>query len=190
MKTLSTGDIAKLCDVNVRTVIRWIDKGLLTGFKLPGRGNNRVREEEFIRFLQENDMPIPESFSKGEAIKILIVDDDKAVARALQRTFKIAGYETVMAEDGFQAGVELVNAKPQLMTLDLSMPGVDGYEVLDFVRNLPEGKDLKIIVLSALNDVCLAKAVSHGADVALSKPYDPQQLLDQVSALLFEKPFQ
>jgi len=59
MKTLSTGEIAKLCDVNLRTVIRWIERGALKGFKLPGRGNNRVRVEDFLAFLVEHEIPIP-----------------------------------------------------------------------------------------------------------------------------------
>lgn len=188
MNTLSTGEVAKLCDVNVRTVIRWIEKGQLKGFKLPGRGNNRVLVDDFIRFLQENDMPIPEQFSNFATPKILIVDDDRGVARALQRTFKQYGYETTVAGDGFQAGVELVYSKPHLITLDLSMPGVDGYEVLEFVRNQDEFRDLKIIVISALDDAHLDKAIAAGADAAMAKPYDTAKLLDLVAKLLDESP--
>ncbi|MEI8650520.1 helix-turn-helix domain-containing protein [Paraglaciecola sp. Hal342] len=53
MKTLTSGEIAKYCDVNLRTVIRWIDSGRLKGFKLPGGGNNRVTEEDFVDFLKK-----------------------------------------------------------------------------------------------------------------------------------------
>lgn len=184
MKTLSTGDIAQFCDVNVRTVIRWIEKGELKGFKLPGRGNNRVRKDDFIRFLKHNHMPIPRQFNETEIPRILIVDDDRAVAKALVRTFKYQGYETTVAQDGFQAGVELVNMKPQLMTLDLSMPKVDGFQVLQFIREQEEFDGLKIIVISALNDLFLKDALSRGADAALSKPYDSEELIDLVATLL------
>ena len=50
MKTLTSGEIASYCDVNLRTVIRWIESGKLKGFKLPGRGNNRVLVEDFVAF--------------------------------------------------------------------------------------------------------------------------------------------
>ena len=53
-KTLTTGDIAQYCDVNLRTVIRWIDNGSLKGYKLPGGGNNRVTVKDFVAFLNEN----------------------------------------------------------------------------------------------------------------------------------------
>ncbi len=59
-RNLTTGDIAKLCGVNFRTVIRWIQRGHLKAFQLPGRGDNRVQVADFIEFLNENNMPIPE----------------------------------------------------------------------------------------------------------------------------------
>ena len=52
MKTLTSGEIATYCDVNLRTVIRWIESGKLKGFKLPGRGNNRVLVSDFVSFLE------------------------------------------------------------------------------------------------------------------------------------------
>ena len=76
IKTYTTGEIAALCDVNLRTVIRWIDRGALKGFKLPGRGNNRVREEDFIAFLHEHEMPVPPELQKKISRHILIVDDE------------------------------------------------------------------------------------------------------------------
>ena len=54
MKTLTSGDIAQYCDVNLRTVIRWLESGKLKGFKLPGRGNNRVLVSDFIEFLERH----------------------------------------------------------------------------------------------------------------------------------------
>ncbi len=59
MKTFTTGDIALMCDVNLRTVIRWIERGSLQAHKLPGRGNNRVIETDFLQFLHTHGMPVP-----------------------------------------------------------------------------------------------------------------------------------
>ena len=75
MKTLTSGEIASYCDVNLRTVIRWIESGKLKGFKLPGRGNNRVLVEDFVAFLERHDMPIPDSLKGIATPSILIVDD-------------------------------------------------------------------------------------------------------------------
>ena len=57
--TLTTGDIAKYCGVNFRTVIRWIERGHLNAFKLPGGGDNRIAIPNFLSFLKEHGMPLP-----------------------------------------------------------------------------------------------------------------------------------
>ncbi|MDO6805884.1 helix-turn-helix domain-containing protein, partial [Wenyingzhuangia sp. 1_MG-2023] len=56
-QVLTTGEVAKYCGVNFRTVIRWIERGHLEAYKLPGRGDNRVPVAGFVRFLQSNEMP-------------------------------------------------------------------------------------------------------------------------------------
>ncbi|MFT5708068.1 MAG: two-component system response regulator VicR [Oceanospirillaceae bacterium] len=186
MKTLTTGYIAKLCDVNLRTVIRWINQGSLKGFKLPGRGNNRVQREDFIAFLEEHGMPIPEEFQQKESKRILIVDDELAMANAIQRVLRGAGYETSVATDGFQAGSKLLKETPILMTLDLSMPGLDGYDVLAYVRGTEEISNTKILVISALDEVSLNKALEYGANAVIQKPFDHSQLLATIKQLLGE----
>lgn len=60
MRMLTTGEIAQHCGVNARTVIRWIKRGYLNAYQLPGRGDNRVAVEDFVNFLKAHDMPIPE----------------------------------------------------------------------------------------------------------------------------------
>ena len=85
MKTLTSGEIATYCDVNLRTVIRWIESGKLKGFKLPGRGNNRVLVSDFVSFLEHHNIPIPEDLQSEISPSILIVDDEMPVAKSIQR---------------------------------------------------------------------------------------------------------
>lgn len=183
MKTLSTGEIAKLCDVNLRTVIRWIERGALKGFKLPGRGNNRVRVEDFLAFLVEHEIPIPAELQE-DSRKVLVVDDEPAIARALQRVLRKHGLVAEVAADGFQAGTKLMKDRPLLVTLDLSMPGLSGYDVLSFVRETPELASTKILVISALGGEALQKAIDLGADAILNKPFDNQELVEVINKLV------
>jgi two-component system response regulator VicR len=185
MRTLTTGEIAKYCDVNFRTVIRWIEKGHIKAFKLPGRGNNRVMVNDFIDFLKKHDIPIPQEFQEFTR-RILIVDDDKAMANSIRRILKSAGYETKLAHNGFEAGDALRSFVPQLMTLDLAMPGLDGMDVLRYVRSIPSLSSLKILVISALPD--LEKALDEGADDMLTKPFEREELLNKIDALLSMEP--
>ncbi|GMM69724.1 response regulator [Alteromonas sp. MTD1] len=176
MKTLTSGEIAEYCDVNLRTVIRWIESGKLKGFKLPGRGNNRVLVEDFIEFLERHDMPIPDALKSTANPSILIVDDEMPLAKSIQRVARRAGYESHIAIGGFQAGIMLSQYQPKIMTLDLSMPGMDGYSVIDFTRKQDKYKDLKIVVISALDHISLERALDLGADATLQKPFSNHDL--------------
>ena len=186
MKTLTSGEIASYCDVNLRTVIRWIESGKLKGFKLPGRGNNRILVEDFIEFLERHDMPIPDALRGIASPSILIVDDEMPVAKSIQRVARRAGFDSYIATGGFQAGIMLSQYEPKVMTLDLSMPGMDGYSVIEFTREQSKYKDLKIIVISALDDISLERALEIGADATLQKPFsnhDLTNVLEQFKSL-------
>ncbi|WP_426360133.1 response regulator [Pseudocolwellia sp. HL-MZ19] len=182
VKSLTTGDIAQYCDVNLRTVIRWIDKGSLQGYKLPGRGNNRVTVDNFVAFLKENKMPVPaELLSKNKTI--LIVDDEENMANAIKRVLKKGGFTCDTASNGFLAGSKLMEHKPALMTLDLTMPGLNGFELLKHLRAEDQFKDLKVLVISALTQDRLDEALALGADAVLSKPFKNDELLSLVNKL-------
>ncbi|ASP40977.1 hypothetical protein CHH28_17240 [Bacterioplanes sanyensis] len=64
-QALTTGEVAKFCGVNFRTVIRWIERGHLQAYKLPGRGDNRIPVNGFVEFLKDNHMPVPDELLLG-----------------------------------------------------------------------------------------------------------------------------
>jgi len=176
MDTLTTGDIAKYCDVNLRTVIRWIDKGHIKSFKLPGRGNNRVLITDFLSFLNEHKMPIPKEF-REYLKRVLIIDDDELMSRSINRVIKGAGFETLVVNNSFHAGEAIISFLPSIITLDLQMPGIDGWKILEHIKSNPDFNRLKIIVISAMPENQLRLAEEKGADVVLSKPFDNRELV-------------
>lgn len=184
MKTYTSGDIAKICGVSLRTVIRWIEKGELKGFKLPGRGNNRVSEDNLINFLKAHEIPLPEELVKPGENLILIVDDEPAAARAIQRVLRGAGYETKIAANGFEAGALLTQFKPAVMTLDLNMPGLNGEDVIGYVRKDESLISTGILVISGASEAQLEKALKQGADCYLAKPYANSDLLKKIEQLM------
>jgi excisionase family DNA binding protein len=181
-RTLTTGDIAKYCGVNFRTVIRWIERGHLKAHQLPGRGDNRVEVNDYLGFLRTHEMPIPEEFL-DRSRRILIVEDDAAMAAAMQRVLRRAGFETRAASDGFRAGTLLGTFLPGVMTLDLRMPGIPGLDVLKFVRLAERLKDIRILIVSAMPRKELDEALAAGADDVLEKPFRNPDLLDKVTRL-------
>lgn len=180
---LTTGEIARHCGVNLRTVIRWIQKGRLKAFQLPGRGDNRVRLEDFLDFLRVHQMPTPEGL-RTTAPRVLVVDDDPAIALAIEHLLRGIGCETKVAADGFSAGVLCLDYAPAVVTLDLEIPGLDGQQVIGFIRNTEAIRHLKILVVSAQPPEALAAALSKGADAVMAKPFSPEQLLAKVQSLL------
>lgn len=173
--TFTTGDIAKYCQVNFRTVIRWIDRGLLKAYKLPGRGDNRISLDDLLVFLHENDMPIPVELTRANN-RILIVEDDPVTAKILEVVLQKAEFETSIAPTGFHAGVLLSEFSPSLITLDLDIPGLSGVEVLKYIRKTDGLKYIKVLVISAMEQAILDEASEAGADAVLSKPVNPAEV--------------
>ena len=180
---LTTGQIAKYCGVNFRTVIRWIERGQLKAFKLPGRGDNRIEVRHFLEFLNEHEMPMPQDFATMP-LRAVVVDDDLLMAKRIERSLQGVGFEVRIAEDGFRAGALMGTFLPSLMTLDLHMPGIGGIEVLQFVRSAGPFKHTKVLVVSAMPADQLDQAIEAGADDVLAKPFTAEQLVEKAKALV------
>jgi excisionase family DNA binding protein len=183
---LTTGEAAKLCGVNFRTVLRWIERGLLWSYQLPGRGDHRVPIEELRRFMREHGIP-DRSQSPVPARRVLIADDEPLMARAIERVLRRAGFETAVAPSGFEAGAMLYTFKPGVMTLDLRMPGIDGINVLRFLQTAYLPSPLRILVVSADTEDRLKQALALGAHDVLRKPFANKDLLEAVERLAGEK---
>jgi DNA-binding response OmpR family regulator len=119
--------------------------------------------------------------SKGKAC-ILVVDDEPRYIRAMQANLEASGYDVISARDG-QTAVELAaNAEPDLILLDIRMPGQDGYEVCQRIR---EFSTTPIIMLTALTgDASKVEGLDTGADDYVTKPYSVEELLARVRAAL------
>lgn len=181
-RVLTTGEIAQFCGVNFRTVIRWIKRGHLNAYQLPGRGDNRIEIQDFLHFLKEHHMPIPEEFSQSSP-RVLIVEDEPAMASTIQRLLHRHGFETSIALNGVHAGTLLESFSPAVMALDLKMPGLGGLDVLKFVRTSENLKDIKILVVSAMPRQELEEALAAGANDVLEKPFENDILVEKVSRL-------
>ena len=182
-RTLTTGQVAGYCRVNYRTVIRWIKAGRMAAHQLPGRGDHRVELADFLTFLRDNNLPVPFEFL-NKSQRILIVEDEPAMAASIRRVLRRHGYETETAETGFRAGALLTSFRPQLVTLDLRMPGIGGFDVLRYIRDHSEHRDIKVLIVSGQSGNEINAAVLAGADAGLQKPFKNQNLLQEIETLL------
>ena len=119
--------------------------------------------------------------------KILIVDDEPNIVIPLQFLMEQNGYLTLVAQSGEEALESISKEKPDLVLLDIMLPGVDGFEVCEIVRLNPEWRKIRIIFLTAKGrDVDIAKGMVLGADEYITKPFSNQQIINAVTKLLEE----
>jgi len=121
--------------------------------------------------------------------KILIADDEPSIVAAVEFLLKRGGYEVRVARSGDEA-LELIEASPpDLVLLDVMMPGRSGYEVCKRLRERPEWKDIKIIMLSAKGrDAEVSRGLLLGADVYITKPFSTRDLMAKIQGLLESDP--
>ena len=119
--------------------------------------------------------------------KILIVDDEPNIVIPLQFLMEQNGYTTLVAQSGEEALEMISKERPDLVLLDIMLPGVDGFEVCEIVRLNPEWRNTRVIFLTAKGrDVDIAKGMVLGADEYITKPFSNQQIIDAVKKLLEE----
>ncbi len=117
-----------------------------------------------------------------EKAKILVVDDDREIAGALEKLLGLEGYEVVKAYNGMEALDALISNSMQLILLDIMMPKLDG---LSTTMKIREDKNIPIIILSAKSeDSDKILGLSMGADDYITKPFNPQELLARVKSQL------
>ena len=117
--------------------------------------------------------------------EILIVDDEPNVVVPIQFLMEQQGYRVMIAERGEDALDLIYQYKPDLVLLDIMLPGIDGYEVCEIVCLNPNYRDVKIIFLTAKGrEVEIAKGLALGADAYITKPFSNAALVAKVKELL------
>ena len=177
----TTHDISRLLQVNPRSVINWIEQNLLPSYRPPG-GHRRVRRDDLLAFLRKHQIPTPASLVEGK-FRILIVEDEEEVVTLLKTYLqRQGGYEVAAASNGINALIDVGRIKPDLLILDVMIPGVDGIEVCRRIKDDSANKTA-IIVISG-NAESEKKVLQAGADVFMPKPVDLEKLHAEAQRLL------
>jgi DNA-binding response OmpR family regulator len=117
--------------------------------------------------------------------KVLIADDEPNIVTALEFLLQRNGYEVTIAPNGDEALLLIEQHLPDLVLLDVMMPLKSGYEVCQRVRERPDWRHIKIIMLTAKGrDVEMSKGLSIGADLYITKPFSTQELMTKINGLL------
>ena len=116
---------------------------------------------------------------------VLIVDDEPNIVISLEFLMKRAGYDVRVARDGEAAMRAIERRKPRLVLLDVMMPKRNGYDVCQSIRDNPDWRDIRIIMLTAKGrDVEIEKGLALGADDYITKPFSTREVVARVRSLV------
>lgn len=115
---------------------------------------------------------------------MLVVDDDAVIRQLICVNLELEGYDVHTAEDGEDALAKVRDVDPKVITLDIMMPKLDGWETAARLRNDPDTAHIKVILLSArAQEADLRRGKGIGVDLYLTKPFDPDELVEAVRRL-------
>ncbi len=182
----TTFEAARLCHVSPLSIINWVNADRLPAFRTPG-GHRRIRREDLVRFMRDTGMPVPEELREGTGRpRVLVVDDDASIREVLSEnlTGRSPSYEVMTAADGFEAGRLVATFRPDVVLLDLRMPGVDGFQVCKTIKADPETSSTVVIAMTGYyTPETEARILECGALRCVVKPIEPSALATQIDAL-------
>ena len=183
--SLSTMQVARLMGVSDQSVSNWVDSGKLRAGKTPG-GHRRVEKSDLITFLNQQNFRIPrELLPPGTTI--LVVDNEPDVGRWLKKSLKTKhpNWNIVVALDGFAAGESVATDHPNIVLLNLQMPGLDGLDVCRRIKSNRHARHAEVIAITARHSAENQKAAMEaGAAAYLPKPMDFEPLYRIIQDLL------
>jgi excisionase family DNA binding protein len=177
---LTTGEVAKICNVAPRTVSKWFDSGALHGYRIPGSKDRRIPLNQLIRFMKQHGMPL-NGLMTGST-RILIVDDEQDIVEVLEKILEDeAKYEVEVAKGGFAAGVTAEKFRPHVILLDMHLKDIDAPEVCRQVKKNTDLQLTKVIAMSGkLTDQEAQGLLGTGFDGFLRKPFHVRQVIQAV----------
>lgn len=185
---LKPSEVAKLLRVEPGTVRLWAQSGRLRASVTPG-GHRRFDYRDVVDFARRNGLTLARPPS--EELRVLIVDDDAEVRGLMQRmlTSVEPPVVTEAAADGFSAGQRLAQFAPDVIVLDLYMPGVDGFELCEALKADPQTAGIRIVAITgAQHNDAPARVLELGAETCLIKPFRRAKLLEAVGVTAAPRP--
>jgi excisionase family DNA binding protein len=174
---LTLGQAARFLGVAQSTIRKWSDQGRVPAFYTPG-GHRRYRRRDLEAFLERSG---PGGRSDGPLV--LVVDDDARLREFMRVNLEMEGYSVREAASAEEALEAIEDSAPELVLLDVVMPGVDGWQMLQ--RMQERHGSIPVIMFSGkVDEQAASDAEERGARGFIGKPFDPQQLIERAKQLV------
>ena len=175
-------EVGDILQVNPSSIVKWINEGALHAFRTPG-GHRRITATELVRFARHHGMPVPEELKALATTRVLVIDDEPRFLRAIERAFKPFDEEIEVStvDNGIDALLRIGSLKPEIVLLDLRMPGLDGFEVLKRLGKNPETKGIQVMAMSGeMSAATVERCRGLGVEVCLQKPLPNAELVQLI----------
>ncbi len=179
--SFTTGDVARICNVTKRTVIKWIDGGKLKGYLIPGSRHRRVSAASLREFLRVHKLPNYDALVRR---RVLIVDDDRDFLELLKDALRDR-YDVDVAACALEAASRLPVFQPDLILLDIRLPDLSGLEVCRHFQSYRRERKAPILTMSAYgSELDPAEIRRSGADAFMPKPLKLAELKERIASMV------
>jgi len=186
---LTTGDVAKICNVAPRTVSKWFDSGQLKGYRIPGSKDRRIQVNELAGFMIAHNMPT--TLLPVGKIRVLVVDSNNDTASALADALQAkANYEVQTVRSNFETGVIAQKFAPHVLLVNLFAEGINATDICKNIRASEDLQTIKILALAAnqLSDTESIALLQKGFDGFVSNWADVSEVvrkIEEATAIIY-----
>jgi len=185
---LTTGDVAKICNVAPRTVSKWFDSGQLKGYRIPGSKDRRIPLNELVRFMKAHNMPT-EAIAAGK-LRVLVIDSAEQAKTDLVDSLTARGsYDVEAAYTSFETGAAIQRFAPHVVLINLLANGIDANGICRSIRGSEEYGTIKIIALANhLSNQEAGALMQKGFDGYVSDPSDVLEVvrkIEEATAIIY-----
>ena len=145
-KPLTTGQAAKYCSVSQVTIINWIKKGQIKTYATPG-GHHRILLTDFVSFLEEYQMPVDAALRTLSRPTVLIVSDSPRATTLASRLESHGRFDVVLAQNGYDAGAQVVRSEPDAVVLDTTSAAVNNLSLCQWLRTSPDEEPVPVVAV-------------------------------------------
>ena len=179
-KVLTTGEVARICNVAPRTVSKWFDRGQLKGYRIPGSKDRRIPVSELTRFMKAHNMPAA-AIPVGK-IRVLIADSNQEAASSLAETLRTrADYEVQTVRSNFETGMVAQKFAPHVLLINLLAEDINAADICSAIRADGELQTIRIIALAnRLSDSEASALLQKGFDGCISDSDDITEVVRKI----------
>jgi excisionase family DNA binding protein len=177
---LTTGEVARICNVAARTVSKWIDAGRLDGYRIPGSRDRRVHVTALEAFIAAHNIPVrADALAGGTATRVLFVDPDRSATGAVRQVFAdLGGFTFESAADALGAAIASGASTPDVIVFDAAAG--DPVAFVTALRTRPNFARTRFVATASAHDDSASTLLRRGFDAVVAKPYSVRALLDAI----------